>query len=145
MKRGFTLVEMMVVIVIMGLIFAMIIPFVSRVFYQKTESVNRVYTLLQRARFRAISRLATCRAELDGNNEVVSLWEGGLRVEGPYDLARGTDLRPDAVTWISFYGDGTADDGGGNPPQQITIHYGKNLAGSKTIQVYQASGIPTIQ
>ncbi|RKX69149.1 hypothetical protein DRP53_09080 [candidate division WOR-3 bacterium] len=145
MKRGFTLIEMMVVIVVMGLLLAMVVPVVSRTFYTRSQSVNQVYTLLQRARFRAISRLTTCRVELDGNNDAVSLWDGGVRVEGPYPLSPETDLRPDVVTWIWFYSDGTADDGGGNPPPPVQVHYGKNLVAFKTIRVYQASGIPVIQ
>jgi len=145
MKKGFTLIEMMVVLVVMGLLFLMITPFVSRTFYTKAQAVDQVYTLLQRARFRAISRITTCRVELDGNNDAVSLWDGVVRVEGPYNLPRETDLRPDSVTWIWFYSDGTADDGGGNPPPPVQVHYGKNLVAFKTIQVYQASGIPVIQ
>lgn len=150
MKRGFTLVELMVVIVVMGLLLVMIVPFVSRTFYAKTQAVDQVYTLLQRARFRAISRLATCRVELDGthhpiSSDLISLWQGGQRIEGPYALPRESDLRPDVTTWIWFHSDGTADDGAGNPPPPVWVHYGKGLTGYKTIQVYQASGMPVIQ
>jgi len=145
MRKGFTLLELMVVIVIMGIILAMVIPSISRVFYERSQAVNQVHTILQRARFRAIASQDTFRVEVDGLQNTVALWRGNQRVEGPYQLARNTDLQPDVLFWIFFYNDGTADDGAGNPPQPVIIRYGKNLAGMKTIRVFQASGMATIQ
>lgn len=153
--QGFTLIELMVVLAVMGVVLSMAVPSVSS-FMEKRRIINAaeaVFSELQYARSEAISRSRNVYVKFSSNG--TSTWVYGTSIRSDCDLAQTTATGANACILVIDDGDGTVDDGtGGTDTGDLVLRRTSSAAfsgismhgydsGTNTVTTTVSFGIPT--
>jgi len=139
-KRGFTLIEMAIVLVIMLAFLAMSIPFFSG-FSSNTglkTAEREITTMLRTARSYAVSQNTNFNAVFDGTaspNTYRIANFSGTTVDKAYSLPNGVSYSTSVLTTVTF----TPNGGLTGPSASNTVTV-RNNKGSKTITVNRITG-----
>ena len=114
-QAGFTLLELMVVLTMMGLLFSLVSPDFSSVFpgVEFRRDSTQFAATLRRARSRAIDTRSTTHVEIDARSltyEILETKVAGKFADGTEFFERGKNIANslNSTRRITFYADGTA-------------------------------------
>jgi prepilin-type N-terminal cleavage/methylation domain-containing protein len=139
-RRGFTLIEMAIVLVIMLAFLAMSIPFFSG-FSTNTglkTAEREIITMLRTARSYAVSQNTNFNAVFDGTvspNTYRIANSSGTSVDKVYSLPNGVSYNTSVLTTVTFTPNGGLT--GPSASNAVTV---RNNKGSKTITVNRITG-----
>ncbi len=139
-RRGFTLIEMAIVLVIMLAFLAMSIPFFSG-FSTNTglkAAEREIITVLRTARSYAVSQNTNFNTVFDGTaspNTYKIANSSGTTVDKVYSLPNGVSYSTSAITTVTF----TPNGGLTGPSASNTVTV-QNSKGSKTITINRITG-----
>jgi len=138
--RGFTMIEVLVVLVLAGLLAAISTPFIERIIRHERlrSSVREVYSIVLAARMQAVKRNAQVIVKFDLANRTVYSWADNLPYNYTQDVGEDTLSIYQVPAWIYFR---QAPNGAGvNSPSAVAFDTYNGNSGLVDMIVFRGDG-----